>query len=202
MAVARRGKLAFYDAFGARDPGTGAAMARDAVFSIASMTKPMTSVAIMQLFEQGRLLLGDPISAHLPQFAALKRGVIEDGRLKRVEVDRPATIQDLLRHTSGLTYQNRGDTLIHGTYPGSSASAALSLTKEQAIDTLSNCPLLFEPGSAWEYGFSTDVLGFVVEAVTGQTLGTYLAENVWQPLGMADTAFELMRQAGSVCTRF
>ena len=88
-------------------------MATDAVFSIASMTKPMTSVAIMQLFEQGRLLLGDPISAYLPEFGDMTRGVVgSDGRLSRVGIERPATVQDLLRHTSGLTYQNRGSTPI------------------------------------------------------------------------------------------
>ena len=192
IAVARGGKLAYHQAFGARDPATGAGMATDAVFSIASMTKPMTSVAIMQLFEQGRLLLGDPISAHLPEFGDMTRGVVaSDGRLQRAAIERPATVQDLLRHTSGLTYQNRGSTPIHAAYPGSSATAAMALTKPQAIAALATCPLLYEPGTAWEYGFSTDVLGFIVEAVTGQTLGQYLTENIWQPLGLSDTAFDL-----------
>lgn len=192
VAVARRGKLAYFEAFGSRDPATGAAMPRDAVFSIASMTKPMTSVAIMQLFEQGRLLLGDPIAVHLPEFANMTRGVVgDDGTLRRVDVERQPTIQDLLRHTSGLTYQFRGTTPVHAAYPGSSATAAMQLTRQQAIDTLASCPLLFEPGAAWEYGFSTDVLGFIVEAVTGQTLGAYLSENIWTPLGMQDTAFDL-----------
>ena len=192
IAVARAGKLAYFEAFGVRDPATEAAMENDAVFSIASMTKPMTSVAIMQLFEQGRLLLGDPISAHLPEFAGMTRGVVDqDGQLRRVEVEQPPTIQDLLRHTSGLTYQNRGTTKIHTAYPGSSATAALSLTKPQAIAALASCPLLFEPGTAWEYGFSTDVLGFIIEAITGQTLGQYLGEHIWGPLGLSDTAFDL-----------
>jgi CubicO group peptidase (beta-lactamase class C family) len=191
MAVARKGKLAFHRAFGIRDPKTDAAMKTDAVFSIASMTKPMTSVAIMQLFEQGRLLLGDPIHTYLPEFADMKLGTVEGGKLQRVDISQAPTVQDLLRHTSGLTYQNRGDTLVHRSYPGSSATAAMKLTKQQAIDTLSSCPLMFEPGTAWEYGFSTDVLGFIVEAVSGQTLGEYLAENVWGPLGLQDTAFDL-----------
>ena len=192
IAIARHGELACLQAFGKRDPRTSAPMPTDAVFSIASMTKPMTSVAIMQLFEQGRILLGDPVSAHIPEFAELKRGIIDkNGNLSRMAPERPVTIQDLLRHTSGLTYQNRGDTPIHKAYPGSSATAALSLTKQQAIDTLSACPLLFDPGSAWEYGFSTDVLGFVVEAVSGQTLGEYMHQHIWQPLGLTDMAFEL-----------
>lgn len=197
MAVARRGKLAFYQAFGVQDPETKAAMPPDALFSIASMTKPMTSVAIMQLFEQGRLLLGDPVSVHIPEMAALKRGVLSiDGQLQRMAVERQPTIQDLLRHTSGLTYQSRGTTAAYAAYPGSSTSAALVLSKQQTIEALANCPLLFEPGTAWEYGFSTDVLGFVVEAITGQTLGAYLAENVWGPLGMVDTAFDLTETNG------
>jgi CubicO group peptidase (beta-lactamase class C family) len=191
LAVARRGHLAYLDAFGVRDPSSGAAMSTDAVFSIASMTKPMTSVAIMQLFEQGRLLLGDPISAYLPEFEALKLGIVERGRLRRVEPGRPPTVQDLLRHTSGLTYQNRGNSPIHAAYPGSSTTAAMSLTRDQAIAALSHCPLLFEPGTAWEYGFSTDVLGFIVEEITGKSLGEALAEQIWSPLGMVDTAFDL-----------
>lgn len=192
IAVARGGRLAYHEAFGVRDPATGDAMAKDAVFSIASMTKPMTSVAIMQLYEQGLLLLGDPVSAHLPEFADMTRGIVDaDGQLRRTAVERAPTVQDLLRHTSGLTYQNRGTTPVFAAYPGSSATAALSLSRQQAIDTLARCPLLFEPGTAWEYGFSTDVLGFIVEAVTGGTLGAHLAEQVWNPLGMTDTAFDL-----------
>jgi CubicO group peptidase (beta-lactamase class C family) len=192
IAVARRGHLAYLGAFGTRDPATGAAMTPDAVFSIASMTKPMTSVAVMQLFEKGQVLLGDPISAYLPAFADLKLGAIApDGGLTRTPLARRPTVQDLLRHTSGLTYQNRGQTVMHLAYPGSSTSAALSLTRAQAIEALAACPLLFEPGSSWEYGFSTDVLGFIVEEFTGQSLGAYMAENIWSPLGMADTAFDL-----------
>jgi len=192
IAVARRGHLAYLGAVGTRDPSTGAAMTTDSIFSIASMTKPMTSVAIMQLFEQGRILLGDPVSAYLPAFADLKLGAIApDGGLTRTALSRPPTVQDLLRHTSGLTYQNRGTTPMHKAYPGSSTSAALSLTRAQAIEALAACPLLFEPGTSWEYGFSTDVLGFIVEEVTGQSLGAYMAENIWSPVGMVDTAFDL-----------
>ena len=154
IAVARRGHLAYLGAFGTRDPATGAAMTPAAVFAIASMTKPMTSVAIMQLFEKGKILLGDPISAYLPAFADLKLGAIApDGGLTRTRLARRPTVQDLLRHTSGLTYQNRGQTAMHLAYPGSSTSAALSLPRAQAIEALAACPLLFEPGSSWEYGF-------------------------------------------------
>jgi CubicO group peptidase (beta-lactamase class C family) len=192
IAAARRGHLGYLQAFGARDPASGAAMTTDAVFSIASMTKPMTSVAIMQLFEQGRILLGDPVSAYLPAFADLKLGAIApDGGLTRTPLTRQPTVQDLLRHTSGLTYQNRGTTPLHKAYPGSSTSAALALTREEAIEALAACPLLFEPGASWEYGFSTDVLGFIIEQMTGHSLGAFMAENIWSPVGMTDTAFDL-----------
>jgi len=171
-------------------------MPRDAVFSIAYMTKPMTTVGLMQLFEQGRVLLGDPVCAHLPAFRDIAVGEIDrDGALRRRQPSRPPTVQDLLRHTSGLTYQNRGTSKIHATYPGSSTVAALALSKPDAIETLANCPLLFDPGAAWEYGFSTDVAGFVLEEITGQSLGEYLSENVWQPLGMSDTSFSLTEKA-------
>jgi len=101
------------------------------------------------------------------------------------------TIQDLLRHTSGLTYRDRGSTPAHALYPGSSIWAAERMSKEETIAALAKSPLLFDPGANWEYGFSTDVLGFVVEAVTGKPLGTVLQERVWGPLGMTDTSFAL-----------
>ncbi len=191
LAVARRGRVAFLEAFGQREPESGTPMAPDAIFSIASMTKPMTSVAILQLVEQGRILLGDPVSAYLPEMAELKVGKLDGHTISLRAPSRLPTIQDLLRHTSGFTYQNRGSTALHATYPGSSTTAALTLSKQQAISRLASCPLMFEPGSSWEYGFSTDVLGFVVEAVSGQTLGDYLSDNIWEPLGMTDTAFRL-----------
>jgi CubicO group peptidase (beta-lactamase class C family) len=100
-------------------------------------------------------------------------------------------VQDLLRHASGLTYQNRGDTYAHAAYPGSSVAAAEKLTKEATIAALARAPLLFDPGTNWEYGFSTDVLGFIVEAVSGKRLSQFLAERVWGPLGMVDTSFVL-----------
>jgi len=100
-------------------------------------------------------------------------------------------IIDLLRHTSGLTYQNRGTSAAHAAYPGSSLVAAEKLSKEETIAALARSPLLFDPGTNWEYGFSSDVLGFVVEAVSGKRLGAFLAERVWQPLGMVDTHFAL-----------
>ncbi|HUS95660.1 MAG TPA: serine hydrolase domain-containing protein, partial [Hyphomicrobiaceae bacterium] len=159
---------------------------------IASMTKLMTSVAIMQLFEEGKLLLGDPVEAFLPQLAGLKVAEFTAaGNLMTRPANRQPTVQDLLRHTSGLTYQNRGATTAHALYPGSSMSASEALKKNEFLETLAACPLMFDPGEKWEYGFSTDVLGLIVEAVTGKSLGKVMAERIWEPLGMPDTSFEL-----------
>ena len=150
----------------------------------------MTSVAAMQLVEEGRLLLGDPVAKYLPPLAALK--VAQDGgRVESRTPKRAPTIQDLLRHTSGLTYSERGNTPAHKAYPGSSIVTAERMDKDDTIAALAKAPLLFDPGSDWEYGFSTDVLGFVVEAVTGMPLGDVLAQRLWSPLGMSDTSFAL-----------
>jgi CubicO group peptidase (beta-lactamase class C family) len=151
------------------------------------MTKAMTSTAIMMLVEEGRVLLADPVSKYLPPLADWK--VADTAGLRAPK--QPPTIQDLLRHTSGLTYRDRGTTSAHALYPGSSVWAAERMGKEETIAALAKSPLLFDPGSSWEYGFSTDVLGFVVEAVTGKSLGAFLQERLWGPLGMADTSFAL-----------
>jgi len=189
VGIMRAGKLAHLEAVGHRDPATREPLATDAIFSIASMTKAMTSAAVMGLVEEGRVLLADPVSKYLPPLSAL-RVVAEPGGGTRAPKQLP-TIQDLLRHTSGLTYRDRGTTPAHALYPGSSVWAAERLSKEEVIAALAKAPLLFDPGSNWEYGFSTDVLGFVVEAVTGKPLGSILQERVWNPLGMSDTGFAL-----------
>jgi CubicO group peptidase (beta-lactamase class C family) len=192
IGIARGGQIAWLEALGARDPKSGETMTTDTVFSVASMTKLMTSTVIMQLFEEGRLLLGDPVEAFLPQLANLKVAEFaSDGSLMTRPAHRQPTVQDLLRHTSGFTYQNRGTTPAHALYPGSSMSASEALKKKEFLETLGACPLLFDPGKKWEYGFSTDVLGHIAEAVEGKPLGVIMSERIWQPLGMADTGFEL-----------
>jgi CubicO group peptidase (beta-lactamase class C family) len=188
VAIMRRGQLAYLQAVGVRCPATREALGTDALFSIASMTKPMTSAAILLLVEEGRVLLGDSITAYLPQLAGLQVAT-PDGSLRSPKA--PVTIQDLLRHTSGMTYGERGATAAHARYPSASMGAAETLSKEDMLAALVQAPLLFDPGTDWEYGFSTDVLGFVVEAVTGQTLGGVLLDRIWEPLGMVDTTFAL-----------
>ena len=156
------------------------------------MTKAMVSLVVLQLVEEGRVLLGDPVGKYLPQLVNFRVVVAgENPGGASVPVRRDPTIQDLLRHTSGLTYQERGTTLAHKMTPGSSISAPAKLTVDAFLAKLVEAPLLFEPGTGWEYGFSTDVLGLVVEAVTGQKLAIALRERLWLPLGMTDTCFDL-----------
>jgi CubicO group peptidase (beta-lactamase class C family) len=195
VIVARRGRIAYAEAVGFRDKAAGAPMTTDAIFRIASMTKPMVSVAAMMLYEEGRLFLADPVSKYVPELARMQVGVERvdpmTGKsvLALVPVERDMTVQDLLRHTSGLTYGNRGTTAIHQAYPPSSSAVSRQVTSAEFIDRLSKAPLLFQPGTRWEYSFSSDVLGRVVEVVSGQSLGQFLGERVWGPLKMSDTGF-------------
>jgi len=181
VVVARKGRVALVQAVGFRDKATGAPMATDAIFRLASMTKPIVTVAALSLYEEGRLLLSDPVSKYIPTFKDQTVG------LERTPAEREMTIQDLMRHTSGLTYGNRGKTEIYKMYPESSNVASVTLTMDELIAQLSRAPLLYQPGTRWEYGLSTDVLGRVVEIVAGRPLGEVLAERVYRPLKMTDT---------------
>ena len=187
MLIARGGKVGYRGAIGALRP-EGPAMRGDAIFRIYSMTKPIVSVALMSLAEEGRLLLTDPLAAFIPEFADVTVGVERDGALERVAPERPITIHDLLRHTSGLTYPNAGATAVERLYAeaplfghdGGSAGFVAALAK---------LPLASQPGAQFNYGHSTDVLGRVVEIVAGQSLGAVLRERILGPLAMNDTAF-------------
>ena len=195
VVIARPGRIAYAEAVGFRDKTAGATMSTDAIFRIASMTKPLVSVAIMMLYEDGQLFVNDPISKYIPSIGTMRVGVERldpmTGKsvLTLVPAEREMSLQDLLRHTSGLTYGNRGTTAIHQAYPTSSNAASRELTSAEFIDRLAKAPLLFHPGTRWEYGFSTDVLGRVVEIVSGKSLGAFLTERLFEPLRMADTAF-------------
>jgi CubicO group peptidase (beta-lactamase class C family) len=194
IAIARKGKLAYFQSLGFRDKAANAPMKTDAIFSIASMTKPMVSVAIMQLWEEGKIRLNDPIGKYLPQLADRKVGMIKAGADGKPTVDivaanRQPTVQDLLRHTSGIPYGGRGDTAIHKMWPASSSSSAVDYTGKEFLDKIGALPLASQPGTKWEYSFSVDVLGLIVEAVSGKTLGAYLDDRIWKPLGMVDTSF-------------
>jgi CubicO group peptidase (beta-lactamase class C family) len=195
VIVARKGRIAYSDTVGFRDKTSGAPMPPDAIFRIASMTKPLVSVATMMLYEEGRLFLSDPVSKYIPQLANRQIGVekVDPATGKTVFYTVPAesemTIQDLLRHTSGFTYGNRGTTQVHKLYEGGTSGLAREGTPQEFIDRLAKLPLLNQPGTTWEYGVSTDVLGRVVEVVAGKPLGQVLAERIFRPLKMADTGF-------------
>lgn len=188
VAVARRGQLAYFEAFGHLDGARTRPMPRDAIFPIASMTKPLTGAALMTLLEEGRLALGDPITRFFPALG--DRRVAVDGNPENtVPAVRPITLTDLARHTSGITYGGRGTTALHRLYPASSSAAARDYDTNGLIAKLATLPLLHQPASVWDYSLSIDVLGAVVEQQTGKRLGEVMAERLFRPLGMADSGF-------------
>jgi len=192
LLVARHGKIAWFEAMGVRDPGTRAPMTKDAIFRIYSMSKPITSVAVMMLVEDGKLALSDPVSKYLPQLGGLKVGVEKPGAsgptLELEPARRDMTIQDLLRHTSGLTYGFFGPGLVKKAYADANLWGDYP-SNADFVDRLAKLPLMHQPGTTWEYSHSTDVLGRVIEVVSGRTLGEFLSARIFGPLGMTDTAF-------------
>jgi CubicO group peptidase (beta-lactamase class C family) len=162
-------------------------MGTDAIFRIYSMTKPLVSVAVMMLAEEGCLLLEDPIARHIPALGAVQVARADGGTEPPA---RPVTVQDLLRHTSGLTYEFRGNGPVHRAYAEAKVARRQQTNADQ-VAALAALPLLHHPGTRWEYSRSTDVLGRLVEVVSGRTLGQFLAERITGPLGMADTAFHV-----------
>ena len=189
VAIARNGRLVYFKSHGYLDKAAGTPMPRDAIFNLASMTKVMASVAALRLNEEGRLPLKSRLDSYYPEFANMKVGVPGAGDLTLKAVDNPIFIHDLLRHTSGLIYGGRGNHPISKLYPN--GYVALDVTSAEFLGTLTKLPLAHQPGTAFEYGFSTDVLGLVVEKVAGKQLGDYLNEIVWGPVGMPDTAFSV-----------
>jgi CubicO group peptidase (beta-lactamase class C family) len=202
LAIARRGKVIYFEAFGYRDKAAGMPMTTDTIFKVASMTKPMTAVAALQLYEQGKLLMDDPIAKYFPEFAKMQVAVMDakkENIIDKVPATRQITIQDLFRHTSGIPYGGRGTTAVHKMLPQGSELAGLSMTGSEFLEKLSSVPLLYQPGTVWDYGFGLDVLGLIVESITEQPLGQYLQAHVWKPLGMIDTSF---RASADKTTRY
>jgi CubicO group peptidase (beta-lactamase class C family) len=193
IAIARHGKLVALDAYGFRDKAAGTAMTTDTIFNIASMTKPMTAVGALMLYEQGKLLINDPLSKYFPKFADMKVAIHDAGEpsTEVMPANRQITIQDLMRHTSGLIYGGRGNTLVHKMYPGGSGDASRDYDGAAFMDKLATLPLLYQPGTVWDYGFGLDVLGQIIENVTNQSLGQYLQASLFTPLGMTDTGFSI-----------
>ena len=188
--VVRGGKTVLHKAIGVQDPQTGQAMALDSLFRIYSMTKPIVSVAVMMLVERGLVLLGDPVAKYLPEFAGVQLACPIQGH---ATLDRPRaapTVQDLLRHTAGLTYEILGTEPIQRQY----AEADLwtrKKTNREFSRVLAGLPLMFEPGTTFEYSRATDLLGSLIEVVSGHTLGMFLRRNILDPLGMLDTHFDV-----------
>src|SRR4051812_11642604 len=190
VAIARDGKLAYYKSFGYQDKAAGTPLKSDAIFQLASMTKVLAVVTALTLYEEGKLPLKSTLASYYPQFASLQVGVVDGtGALKMEPAKHQIFVQDLMRHTTGFTYGARSNSPVHKLSLPSSSAAAYALTGPEFLDKLAQTPLLYQPGTAWDYGFSIDVLGLVVEKITGKSLGAASEERVWSKLKMKDTTF-------------
>jgi CubicO group peptidase (beta-lactamase class C family) len=194
ILIARKGKVAYFEALGFQDREKRVVMKTDAIFRLASMTKPFTSVAIMMLVEEGKIQLDDPISAYLPEFKNVQVGVEKvnstsgQPELSLEAAQRQITIQDLLRHTSGITYGQFGKSLVKQMYNDAQVYDR-SLTLEEFVSKLAKLPLTYQPGTTWDYGLSTDVLGRIIEVVSGETFDQFISEHISKPLGLTDSGF-------------
>ena len=206
VLVARRGKVAYLKAFGSQDVEAGTAMRPDTIFRIASMSKAITSTAVMILADQGRIDISDPVSRHLPEFKFMNVAVAKpksDGKTASagssegydiVPAYRPIAIRDLLTHTSGLCYRFRNHPLLGRAYVAADICDGLSKSDHSLAENVrrvAGIPLAHQPGTAWEYGLSTDVIGRLVEVVSGQSLEAFFSERIFSPLKMNDTHFVL-----------
>jgi CubicO group peptidase (beta-lactamase class C family) len=213
VAVARHGKIAYLESFGFVDPVAGRRMTRDAIFRMHSMTKPWVSVAAMALVEEGRLQLTDPVSRWLPAFKSMKVSVERADpatgavAYETVPAEREMTVRDLLRHTSGLTYGHstkngpvkeayarEGLASLPPSLMGDSSGDLRTLEPAELVERLARTPLVAQPGTAWEYGLSTDLLGHLLEIVTGRRLSDLLQERVFGPVGMVDSGFWVSKE--------
>jgi CubicO group peptidase (beta-lactamase class C family) len=188
VMVARRGQIGWFEALGRQSPAAAAPMAKDTIFRIFSMTKPIVSVGIMMLLEDGHFTLHDPVAKFIPEFADQKVGVENNGKLELVPLKRPMTVQDLLRHTSGITYDHTGNGLVQQLYQQSRLRSRKISSAEHAA-MVASLPLMCQPGSEWNYSRSTDILGRIIEVVSGKSLSSFLTERILAPLQMAETAF-------------
>ena len=187
--VARHGRIAYFEANGLKDIESGEPMELDTIFRIYSMTKPITTVGAMILYEEGRFHLNDPISKYIPEFKGLKVLVgDETGGARVVDATRPPTVQDLMRHTAGFTYGVFGDTMVDRMYRDTKLLGE-DVSLQDLVVRLADIPLQYQPGTRWHYSVSVDILGYLIEVLSGQTLDEFLRERVFLPLDMNDTAF-------------
>jgi CubicO group peptidase (beta-lactamase class C family) len=193
VLVARRGQIGWFEALGRQSPAASAPMAHDSIFRIFSMTKPIVSIGIMMLVEDGHFLLSDAIAKFIPEFADQKVGVENDGKLDLVPLQRAITVQDLLRHTSGITYDHTGNGLVQKLYQQSRLRSR-KITNAEHAALVASLPLVCQPGAEWNYSRSTDILGRIIEVVSGKSLSAFLTERILAPLQMAETAFHTGEQ--------
>lgn len=195
ILVQQHGKPVYLKTFGVRDTRTGLAMTTDTIFAIHSMTKPITCLGAMMLIDEGKLALGDPVSKYVPLFAETKVGVEikRSGSTSEIELEPPiraVNIEDLLRHTSGISYDYIGAPWVMDVYTAANIFERPFNNREFA-DRIARLPLTRQPGTLWRYGHSTDVLGAVIEIISGQTLYQFLKQRILDPLGMSSTKFVL-----------
>jgi CubicO group peptidase (beta-lactamase class C family) len=187
--LARHGKVVDYRAYGMRDAARGAAMTHDTIFRAFSMTKPVTGVAMMLLYEQGRWLPSDPISKYIPEFAHLKvcKGVDAAGNMILEDPIHLPTMQELMTHTAGFVYGFFGNTPVDKEYQKTGVMQSKSL--REFIEKLAKIPLAYQPGTKWVYSASMDIQGYIIEKLSGQTLPDFMQEHIFKPLGMKDSGF-------------
>src|SRR6266550_4073779 len=190
VLVQQHGHPVYFESFGVRDVASQLPMTADIIFRLYSMSKPVTSVAAMMLVEDGNLRLDDPVAKYIPDFADVKVGVERRGQpaLALEPLNRPITIEDLLRHTSGLTYGFYGDSSVRKLYANSDLFDG-DFDNARFVERIAKLPLAEQPGTRWDYGHSTDVLGRVVEVISGQSLFGFEKQRLLDPLGMTETAF-------------
>jgi len=193
MLVARNGAIGHFEAYGAADLARNAPMKRDTIFRVYSMSKPITAIALMQLYERGLMQIDDPVEKYLPEFRDLQvysMGTYPNFLTRRPE--RAMTVRDLLSHQSGLTYGFLARTNVDAAYRELEVDAGgKERTLKGMIAALAKLPLEFSPGTNWNYSVATDVCGYLVEVISGQPFDVYLQQNIFQPLGMFDTGFEV-----------
>lgn len=193
VGIMRDGHLVYLNAFGTQNPSTGQAMRTDSIFAIASMTKPMVAVGALTLTQEGKLPLFSRVDQYIPAVATMKVELIgQDGKIELVPQNQPIRIQDLMRHTSGFAYGGRPDTAgaAASRYPATGDLPVMTGASE-FVQRVSQLPLVFQPGTTFEYSTSYEMLGAVMEQISGQRLGAYLQQTIWDPLGMKDTTFQV-----------
>jgi CubicO group peptidase (beta-lactamase class C family) len=186
--LARHGKIVDYRTYGMRDFATGTAMTRDTIFRDYSMTKPVTGVAMMILYEEGKWLPSDPIAKYIPEFAHLKvfKGVDSDGKMILVDPDHAPTMRELMSHSAGFSYGN-GTSPVDAMYKDLKPMSSANL--QEMIDKLAKIPLNYQPGKGWTYSLSMDIEGYIVEKLSGQSLPDFMHDHIFVPLGMKDAGF-------------